>query len=129
MLRTLAVFAPDYNLGIFWRLDGEYAPITFIADVSDVFWWGAADGEEIRMADVPLLEQAAADLAQAGEDCSWVGELYAARKRQTRPQGAMYSRIPAALHPLFDAAGSSRATGLGNPHHYPDDETGKPGAV
>lgn len=125
MLRTLAAFAPDNNAALCWRLDNEYAPIIFFADVSDVFRWGTSDMEDIRSEDVPLLEQAYADVVRVGGDVGWVGDLYAARKRGLRPQGAMYSMIPTSLWPLFDAAGPTRPEGFVNPdaHHEAEDPT------
>jgi hypothetical protein len=44
------------------------------------------------------------------------GELFAARVRGVRPQGASYSLYPRATWPLFDACGPKRETGLGNPY-------------
>lgn len=42
-------------------------------------------------------------------------DLFCARVRGERPQGACYSRYPQELWPLFDAVGPERETGLGNP--------------
>lgn len=129
MLRVLAVFAPDNGPAICWRLDGKYAPITFFADVSDVFWWGAPDTETIRMIDVPLLELAAADLRRRAGDAMWAAELYVARKRCMRPQGALYPKIPDVVRPLFDAVGPLRQLELTNPHRHPDDTPALPPVI
>jgi hypothetical protein len=116
--RVLAAFAFDNTESLWWRVDGEYAPVTFFAQVSDVFWWGTADVEPIAPVDVPLLEQTAADTRRAGAEV-WIAELYAARKRGSRPQGAFYEHIPAGLWALFDACGPLRSVEVGNPRPQP----------
>ncbi|UVG35196.1 hypothetical protein SEA_CECE_190 [Microbacterium phage Cece] len=45
-----------------------------------------------------------------------LGDLFAARVRKLRPQGACYSRYPEELWPLFNEAGPERETGFGNPY-------------
>lgn len=50
--------------------------------VNDIFWWGTADGETIEIEDLEALEAA---INQAGRDGPL---LWAARKRNLRPQGA-----------------------------------------
>lgn len=45
-----------------------------------------------------------------------LGDLFAARVRNLRPQGACYSRYPEELWPLFNEAGPERETGFGNPY-------------
>lgn len=42
-------------------------------------------------------------------------DLFAARVRKLRPQGACYTRYPKRLWHLFDEAGPVRETGIGNP--------------
>ncbi|GAA2108015.1 hypothetical protein [Streptomyces synnematoformans] len=108
---------------LFWRVDdGE---IHLFANVSDIFFWGAADLEEITPARLPDLERAYADCKAAG-GAEYMPELYAARIRGERPQGAAYpGRRPVGpeqhrdLIALFDACGPERPTGLGNPHRAP----------
>jgi hypothetical protein len=48
-----------------------------------------------------------------------LAELYAARIRKMRPQGAAYPER-AATQALFDACGPERAIGFGNPRRPPD---------
>lgn len=119
--RVLAVFASDAATSLWWRVDGDYAPITFFVHVSDVFRWDTADLERIDPVDVPLLEKTAADIQQIGEGEAWIAELYAARKRKERPQHAFYHHIPAALHGAFDVCGPRRPATLTNatPCHFP----------
>lgn len=117
--RVLAVFAFDNCDDLWWRTDGEYAPATFFVLCNDLFEWGTADVEPIRIEDLPLLEQTAEDVRPLVPMLNCVGDLFAARKRQMRPQGASYKYIPEVLWPLFDACGPERETGLLNPKKQP----------
>lgn len=119
--RVLAVFAFDHTDGLWWRVDAQYAPVTFFATCNDFFAWGGSDVEPITPQDVPLLEQAADDVDTVAGGGGWAGELFAARKRGMRPQGAAYADIPQGLWPLFDACGPPRTVGLGNPRPRPED--------
>lgn len=121
--RVLAVFAFDGTDSVWWRTEGEFAPVTFFAQVSDFFAWGGGDLERIEPGDVDALEQAASDIRSAGvEPSAWAGELFAARKRGMRPQGAQFKYIPEPLWPLFKAAGPERARDLLNPKAIPEPE-------
>jgi len=100
---------------LWWRIDGEYAPITFFVNCNDVFYWGCADAETITPENVDLLEQSMKD----AEGTHQYGELYGtmlwcARVRKQRPQGAAYPD-ERELWPLFDECGPERETGFGNP--------------
>lgn len=116
LLKVLELFAFDNCNELFWRCDDEYAPLMISVLCNDVFAWGTADCEEITPADLPMLAQAFADAREAtGDRWESGGNLYCARKRKERPQGAYYRYIPDPLKPLFDAAGPERSTGLLNP--------------
>lgn len=118
IIRVLSVYNDDFDDGIdrnymFWRTDGEYAPITLIANCSDLFWWGVSDAEEITADNVSVLEQALADVkaASAGVDrpkITLAGDLFCCRVRGMRPQKPVYKTIPDYLKPLFDACGPER---------------------
>ena len=69
---------------------------------NDVFHWGCADVEDVHEEDLPMLEQAFKDSDIYGDD------LYCARKRGMRPQGAMYKHIDKEAWHLFDACGPER---------------------
>ena len=74
------------------------------ADCSDVFGWAVADAEPIESAeDVALLERCLADLqAATGERYpSWLTELYAARRRNSRP--AAFLTTPGGRYDVGDA--------------------------
>lgn len=116
-IRVLRVFAAaDIQDELLWHdtPDG----IRFTADVSDVFFWGCADGEPIDPEDVDALEKAYADCVEARSSMS-TAELYAARRRGVRPQGAAYPVESAAAQALMDACGPERPVGLGNPRRPP----------
>lgn len=83
--------------------------IGFMVLANDLFSWGTADGEELTVADLPLFKKCVEDTQ------SYACDLYAARKRKMRPQGAAYPGDKS-LWPLFDACGPERETGLGNPY-------------
>jgi hypothetical protein len=119
---TLALHA-DFRSELLWHSDGT--TITVAVDVSDVFAWGGSDAEDLTPERLPLLAQAVADLrAIDPREDMYAVDLFAARIRGMRPQGAAYPKRPAlaATHALFDACGPERATGLGNPRRPPEPE-------
>lgn len=117
MRRVLTVFAFDFTEAVWWRVDdGE---VKFFAQCNDVFAWGCADCEEILPADLEALEAAATDARTVADGECYVAELYSARRRGMRPQGAVYKNLPEGMWPMFDACGPERETGLGNPHRQP----------
>lgn len=119
LARVLKVFSFDCgNESVSWRLTSE-GEIQFYALCSDFFWWGTADLEDIAPVDLPMLEQAAADLGSVPSGINYVGELFCARKRGMRPQGAYYKHLPKGSWPLFDACGPERERSLTNPKVQP----------
>jgi hypothetical protein len=118
---------------IFWHADVctelmwyvEDGVLCLSADVSDIFAWGSADSEEITPQTLPVLEEAFRELKALGSPpwgrAEWLPELYAARVRGMRPQGAAYPEGAAdgAVAALLDACGPARETGLGNPKKRP----------
>jgi hypothetical protein len=120
VLPILEVFASEgLNSALFWRVDGDYAPITFMIDCSDTFWWGAADVETIHPEDLPALRQAFVDVSEIAEGPIWWAELFCARLRGLRPQGSMYEDLSNDMADLFDACGPERMTGVSNPFPQP----------
>lgn len=110
--------AGDFSGELLWYSDGER--ITISVDVSDVFAWGGADCEDVTPERLPVLAQAMADLkAIHPHDDMYTVDLYAARIRGERPQGAAYPKERAATQALFDACGPEREVGLGNPRRPP----------
>src|SRR4051812_1287044 len=129
--RVLELFSlshADAYGDLFWRVDdGE---VRLFANVSDVFAWAGSDCEPIPPDTLPALEQAYTDL-KAIEAEEFTAELYTARQRGQRPQGAAY---PSGTHEawrkvsaLYDACGPERELGLGNPKAAPAHE--QPAAV
>jgi hypothetical protein len=66
---------------------------------NDVFYWGCADGEDISVGDIPLLEQSVQDSEKYGL------MLYCCRHRKQRPQMAWYKYFSDIECTLFDACG------------------------
>lgn len=84
---------------------------------NDLFWWGCADAEPIEShADLAALVQAHDDSSEAGF------ELYCARRRRMRPQGAIYKYYSAEVQRLFDACGPDRSVDVLNPIHQAQSE-------
>lgn len=113
----------DAHQGWFWRVDG--GAVRLFAVCNDTFVWGCADGEEITPENIGQLRQAFAD-CQAAERVAgtvYAGELFAARIRQMRPQGACYKGMEPAIAALFDACGPPREVGPGNPVRHPSEGT------
>jgi len=119
LVEVMTVFAQadSHDTLLWWPKDGGLA---LWANVSDVFAWGSADAEEITLERLPVLRQAFTDL-KAVNATSWIAELYAARIRSMRPQGAAYPK-EAALQALFDACGPERTTDMLNPKPVPAPE-------
>lgn len=116
--RVLTVFAENDLCGsLYWRTDGEYAPVTFFVNCNDVFCWGCADGEDVTPANLGVLEQAIADCEaiDAVVGSCYAVDLFASRVRGMRPQGCCYPD-DRRFWPLLDAAGPVREVGIGNPY-------------
>lgn len=121
MTDVLRIFAEaDYvDGGLTWRM--EDGRIRFAAMCSDTFAWGCADAEPIGYDDIPALQQCLTDLQESG----WIGvaylpELYAARKRGTRPMNCFLypkrgDQMPASTQALFEACGPERESVFGAP--------------
>lgn len=118
ILRVLQAFdrADSYD-SLFWKARVD-EPIRFFANCSDLFYWATADAEEILPEDLPLLEQTLEELIEIDER-HLLAELFCARKRGMRPQGACYRGMYGFRNPevrtLFDACGPERETDLWNP--------------
>lgn len=117
VLRVLRAFGgvrEDLHDDLWWRCDGEYAPVTFFVKCSDAFWWGTADLERLTPANVGEMERALADLNAVPDPGRTLFPfvhaplLFCARVRRKRPQGCVYRRLPRQVWPLFDACGPGR---------------------
>ena len=124
ILRVLGI-VEEYELRdmLFWRTDSKYAPVTFMINCNDIFYWGCADLEPITPENIGILEQSGKDYKEIGKSIDpkssmyelEIPALFCARVRKMRPQGACYPEDKA-YWPLLDACGPKRETGLGNPH-------------
>lgn len=126
--RVMEIFSlthADAYGDLFWRVEeagDDVGELRLYANIPDVFVWGSADVEEITPEMLPELERAYADL-KAVEAEEFTAELYAARIRRIRPQGACYPTDAHEswrhVHALFDACGPERAINVGNPKRPP----------
>lgn len=114
--RVLKVFGDAYaHEDLLWMVD-DLGKVSFMANVSDTFDWGSADGEPILPRHLGELEKAYRDL-KALEDgekvqrrsayTQYVAMLYAARRRQMRPMARAYPPH-AGVALLLDACGGNR---------------------
>lgn len=122
-------FGTEHDIDLLWsKRDNRLIPA---AICSDCFAWGGADAEEITPATFDLFKATVEEcekLDEAHESgqklaVSFADELFAARVRRMRPQGASYELYPPVLWPLFDACGPKRETGIGNPRPQPEVQT------
>lgn len=123
-VRVLSVVARyDCPEAIWWRVDGEYAPITFFAMCSDIFAWARADCEPVTADNLDAFERAFADVDKiTSGDPTFAAPLFCARMRGERPQGGAYPSDER-LWPLFDACGPVREVDMfNNPHAAPSGE-------
>lgn len=126
MLQVMEFFSEHDIIGIlYWRCDGEYAPIKFFTNTNDLFCWGTADAEYVNPENFDELKKAVDEcLAIDPVLGAIVGcELFACRMNKMRPQGAAYPENKN-LWPLFDACGPEREISLGNPYKPGDYKTG-----
>ncbi len=119
ILRVLRVVGTNNHDDIWWRTDGEYAPVTFWVKCSDLFWWGVADLEDLTPENIGVLEQSYRDVQAAAPDDHaadiYGASLFCCRVRKLRPQGCCYPPNKL-LWPLFHACGPEREVGPGNPY-------------
>ena len=113
IIDVLTITAFDNCDDIWWRVDGEYAPITIFVNCNDLFFWGSVDCEPITQDNVETLRQSYKDSQNHG------GLLFCCRVRKMRPQGAYYKHLVEEKL-LFDACGPKREISIGNP--YAQDE-------
>ena len=112
-------FTAKYELNGFlsWETSGEYAPVTFWVNTSDVLFWGASDGEELNAETLPVFKTCVEDCMAIDDVLGGVEAtmLFACRINKCRPQGASYPENRD-LWSLFDACGPEREIGFGNPY-------------
>jgi len=110
ILRVLRIFSEiDCTDALWWRLDGEYAPVTFLVNCNDFFDWAAADCERLTPDNVETLERAVADCRANGLMASvYAADLFCARVRGQRPQKPCYKDMEPAAVALFNACGPER---------------------
>lgn len=117
----------DYEDGLLWSVKDGHAKFSVICN--DVFWWGSADAEDLTPDNVDELKRAREDVMsakgrdQGSSEAEWryeayAKELFCARVRKMRPQGAAYPKDPK-MWSLFDACGPEREIDILNPIPHP----------
>lgn len=109
VMRIFQVTAKYDDYDLWWRTDGEYAPVTMIVNCNDLFFWACADAEAITPENIVEFEQAYEDAAKAYKHGECYAQLlFCCRVRKMRPQTPYYKHIPEQLHGLFNACGPER---------------------
>lgn len=121
LLKIFEAASYEYCNDLFWRTDGEYAPVTFWVNCNDLFYWACADNEEITPENVELLKNTIKECEQYDEEdrknnvdfsntfiSAYSTLLFCCRVRKMRPQGPYYKHIPKKYHYLFDVCGPER---------------------
>ena len=135
IVEVMKLVAADNTEDMWWKTDKD-GNLHVYVNVSDFFVWGCSDVEEITsQEDIEGLRKAfedsrefaetvktprdaggyvsREDIAKVSASIHWP-ELWAARKRGMRPQGAIYPYLKG-IESLFDAAGPERDIDVLNP--------------
>ena len=107
LLRVFRAIDFDHCDAIWWRTDGEYAPVTIFVNCNDLFYWATADAERLTPENIAEFEKALADMEKIGERFRGP-ELFCARVRKMRPQPPCYRGWTPEVAALFDACGPAR---------------------
>lgn len=106
---------------LYWDFEDGDDKISFTITCNDVFWWGCSDCEKITPENIHLLEKSLDDCKKISRITVLYGtDLFVARVRKMRPQGAAYrNNLPdyKKLWLLYDSCGPERELGLGNPYN------------
>lgn len=96
-------------------IDGD-SELGVCFNCNDIFFWACADAEEIQnKEDIELLEEILEQVDIKDGFCV-VGDLYCAKKKGIRPQGAAYTYYPKKYWPLFNSCGPEREVNMANPY-------------
>lgn len=104
--RVFDGFSGPASDGLWWRTDGEYAPVTLLVSCNDLFQWASAECETLTAENVGVLEATHAELLAIDRELGRFADiLFCCRVRGNRPQHPYYKHIDERLHGLFDACG------------------------
>lgn len=110
MLEILRLFAEfDIHDCLWWCFPAGPDEPKFLVNCNDLFYWATANAEEVTAETLPDLRRAIEECLVVDPVCGALDgvNLYAARRRKTRPQNCCYSECKD-LWPLFDAVGPER---------------------
>lgn len=105
LLTVLSLTADISYTDIWWRTDGNYAPVSIFINCNNVFDQGLGDCECITPENIHILEESARDIraiTQCGDE--YIPMLFCARVRRMRPRDEAYPENEA-LWPLLNACG------------------------
>lgn len=121
--RVLNLLSPD-SMAYDWDAEDERDPVADPTDKSwgesvslfcnDVFFWGCADSELVERKDLEELTRACDEVRGVTGNIDSADLLFISRKRNLRPQGALYSYIDKSIWHLFNDL-PEREVGFGNP--------------
>jgi hypothetical protein len=116
LLKCIKLLAEHEILSLF----EIFADLSICANVSDVFFWGCADCEELTEINFHLLEESIEEIVKNCGENSYVALsdlsiLFACKARKMRPQGAYYKYISKEIIDLIDKCGPERTVDSGNP--------------
>jgi hypothetical protein len=95
---------------VWWRTDGQYAPVTMIINCNDLFYWACADAEPISLENIDDLEKTIQEIRDIDDtELSIALLLWVCRNRKMRPQAPYYKHIPTKFHHLFNEVGPERS--------------------
>ena len=102
--RVLTLLAKhDAHGDVFWWTEDTMAPITFLVNCNDLFYWACADCEPLTPENIDELERAYEEVGHM-----YASELFCARVRKMRPQPPCYKNWPPEIAAKFDACGPVR---------------------
>ena len=109
------------NESLWWRTDGLYAPVTFMVNCSDTFFWGTADSEHLTPENISILEEAVRVCVLLEQTCTdpnntrhrhasrfYATVLFCAKIRNMRPVRSAYPADFSEISALYDACGPER---------------------
>jgi hypothetical protein len=89
LLKVLSLTANISYMDIWWRTDGDYAPVSIFINCHNVFSEGFADFESITPDNIHILEKASEDIKAIGASDEFIPMLFCARIRKQRPRDEM----------------------------------------
>ena len=113
-VKAVVAAAFEHDVDLFWYINDD-KEVCAAVNVNDTFFWGCSDLEDVEAEDVPMFNEA---FTLGGY--KYGAEIYAARKRDMRPQNAVINPAPPEVQRAFLDAGPLREVDFGNPKELED---------